>query len=269
MAERLRPLASGVAGARVLVTAASQGIGYAVAQRFLSEGARVVVNGSNPPRLAAAVHELSTLGEVHGAVADLRQPDDMDRLVRETRDRLGAIDTLVYVTGSPRPGTVLETDFATWLDGARLLSVGPAYLARQVAAGMLKDGIAGRMVFLASFAIREPVGNLALSNVLRISIAGLVRTLARKLGPHRIRVNGVLPGYIQTERVRHLFEDNARRAGTTPEAARARLESEIPVGRLGTPEELARTVLFLGSEMSAYVSGAMVPVDGALLRSVG
>jgi len=263
------PLSSGLSGQRVLVTAASQGIGFAAARAFLEEGARVVVNGSHAARLSRAVESLRPLGEVRGIRADLTQRVDLDRLVTETQSALGGIDTLVYVTGSPAPGTFMEQNFDTWQAAAQLLTVSPAHLAQKVAEQMLAAKIRGRMVFSASFAIREPIPNIATSNVCRIAIAGLVRTLARELGPRGIRVNGVLPGYIATERVAHVFEDAARRRNTTSDQVKASLLQEIPLGRIGSPEELARAFVFLGSEMSSYVTGALLPVDGGILRSVG
>ncbi len=262
-------LESGLRGARVLVTAASRGIGFASARAFLGEGARVVVNSSDAARLTAATDRLGALGEVHGVVADLRHRADLDRLLEETVRRLGGLDTLAYVTGSPRPGVFLEQEYEDWSRAAELLVVSPAYLARRAAEAMLAHGRGGRMVFLTSIAIREPIPNLATSSVCRIAVAGLVRTLARELGPRGIRVNGILPGFIATDRLREVLADAARRKGTAPDAERAALESEIPLGRVGEPEELARTVVFLGSELSAYVSGALLPVDGGLLRSVG
>ena len=263
------PISSGLAGQRVLVTAASQGIGFAAARAFLGEGARVVVNGSNSARLARAVEALRPHGDVQGVVADLARRADLDRLVAETRAALGGIDTLVYVTGSPAPGTFLEQSFDSWQAAAALLTVSPAYLGQKVAELMLASQTVGRMVFSASTAIREPIPNIATSNVCRIAIAGLVRTLARELGPKGIRVNGVLPGFISTDRLAHVFEDTARRRGITPEQARDLSFREIPLGRPGAPEELARVFVFLGSDLSSYVTGALLPVDGGMLRSVG
>ena len=263
------PLESGLRGARVLITAASQGIGYGAAKAFLDEGARVVVNSSNADRLGRATERLSALGEVHGIVADLREGRELDRLLAETVQYLGGLDTLVYVTGSPRPGIFMEQSYDDWSAAAQLLVVSPAHLARRAAEAMLAARSPGRMVFLTSIAIREPIANIATSSVCRIAVAGLVRTLARELGPKGIRVNGILPGYIRTERIEEVLVDAARRKGTDVEVERRALEQSIPLGRIGTPEELARAVVFLGSEMSSYVSGALLPVDGALLRSVG
>jgi 3-oxoacyl-[acyl-carrier protein] reductase len=263
------PLASGLAGARVLVTASSQGIGFAAARAFLDEGARVMVNSSNEGRVRGAVERLRSFGEVHGTVADLATHEGLDHLMDETLRRLGGLDTLVYVTGSPRPGVFLEQGYDDWVAASNLLVVSPAYLARRTADAMIAQGTKGRMVFLTSVAIREPIANLALSSTCRIAVAGLVRTLARELGPKGIRVNGIVPGYVRTARVDEVTEDAARRRGMTPQAVLEGLEREIPLGHIGSPEELARAVVFLGSEMSSYVSGTMLAVDGAYLRSVG
>jgi len=263
------PLASGLRGARVLVTASSQGIGYGAAEAFLREGARVVVNSSNAERLASAVARLAPLGEVHGVVADLTRSADLDRLLAETVGHLGGLDTLVYVTGSPPPGVFMDQGYDDWNRAAAMLVVSPSYLARRAAEAMLANPGGGRMVFLTSIAIREPIPNLATSDVCRIAVAGLVRTLARELGPRGVRVNGILPGYIRTGRIEEVVRDGARRRGTTPEEVLRQMEHEIPLGRLGTPEELARAIVFLGSDLSSYVTGAMLPVDGGWLRSVG
>ena len=263
------PLTSGLQGARVLVTAASQGIGYGAAASLLDEGARVVVNGSNPERLRAAVDRLAARGAVRGVVADLSRGAELDRLLTETVRELGGLDALVYVTGSPHPGLFLEQSYEDWERASALLVVSPAYLARKAAEAMLASGSKGRMVFLTSVAIREPIPNLATSSVCRIAVAGLVRTLARELGPKGIRVNGILPGYIRTSRVDEVAEDAARRRGIAPAEVIRGIEHDIPLGRIGTTEELARAVVFLASEMSSYVSGAMLPVDGGLLRSTG
>jgi 3-oxoacyl-[acyl-carrier protein] reductase len=236
---------------------------------FLDEGARVVINSSNPDRLNSALSKLKPKGDVAGVVADLRSVDDLDRLVSEPMDTLGGVDTLVYVTGSPKPGVFMEQSYESWEDAAKMLTVSPAYLCQRVAEKMIEQSVRGRMVLMASYAIREPLPNIALSNVCRIAVAGIVRTLARELGPKHIRVNGILPGYIRTNRVTQLAEGAAKKKGISVEKAIADIESEIPLGYIATPEELAKSIVFLGSELSSYVTGALLPVDGGALRSVG
>jgi 3-oxoacyl-[acyl-carrier protein] reductase len=260
---------SGLKGKRVLVTAASRGIGFGAAKAFLEQGCRVVINSSSKTNLDSAVNRLKGLGEVHGVVADHRVEADIDRLVDQTERLLGGIDVLAYVAGPPPAGTFMEKAYKDWRAAADLLMVGPAYLARRVAAGMIKSNTRGSMVFVSSFTIKEPVLNLAESNVARGSMLGLVRSLARELGPKGIRVNGVIPGYIDTERLMHVFEDAATRRKITPEQAKAETIAQIPMGRLGTAEEMAEVITFLSSEKASYVSGATVPVDGAFLHSVG
>lgn len=260
---------SGLKGKRVLVTAASRGIGFGAAKAFLEEGARVVINSSNKANLVSAEGKLKGLGEVHSVVADHRVEADIDRLVEETEKLLGGIDILAYVAGPPPAGTFMEKGYRDWRMAADLLMVGPAYLARRVAKGMISSNIKGSMVFVSSSTVKEPILNLAESNVARGSMLGLVRSLARELGPRGIRVNGVMPGFINTERLAHLFEDAAARGKITREQAMAETMAQIPMGRLGTAEEMAEVIAFLASDRASYVSGATVPVDGAYLHSVG
>ncbi len=256
-------------GQRVLVTAASKGIGFGAAKAFLEEGSRVVINSSNAERLSDATDRLKSIGETHAFPADITVQAEIDKLVDGGISALGGLDILVHITGPPKPGTFLELGYDDWVTGARSLVVGPAYMAKKVAEQMIKAKTKGRMVFLSSYVIREPVLSLALSDVCRISSAALVRTLARELAPNGVRVNGIMPGYIQTDRIEHVLQASMRGRGISRGQALEEIESSIPLGRIGTTEELARVILFLGSELSSYVSGALIPVDGALLRSVG
>jgi 3-oxoacyl-[acyl-carrier protein] reductase len=265
------PMSSDLVNQRVLVTAASSGIGYAAADAFLSEGARVVINSSNAEKLQAARSRLAKGGgarDVGAVVADLAVKEDLERLVSESTSYLGGLDSLVYVTGSPRPGRFLDFSYDDWRRAAELLVVSPAYLTKLVAGQMIEQKTGGRMVLLSSYVIKEPSPNIALSSVCRVAVLSLVRTLARELGPKNIRVNGIMPGYIKTGRIDQLADDAARHRGITKEQYVKELEGEIPMGRIGTPEELAKAIVFLGSDLSSYMSGATIPVDGAILRSI-
>jgi 3-oxoacyl-[acyl-carrier protein] reductase len=259
---------TGLKGQRVLVTASSSGIGYAAAEAFLKEGARVVINSSNSEKLASARARLSPLGEVHSVVANLSSKEDLERLVGDSVSNLGGIDALVYVTGSPKPGRFLDFSYEDWKAASDLLVVSPAYLAKLVADKMIKSSTNGRMVFLSSWVVKEPLLTIALSSVCRAALLSLVRTLGRDLGPKKIRVNGILPGYIKTGRIDQLAQDAAKRRGIKPEDWVKEIESEIPLGRIGSTQELANAILFLSSDLSSYITGATLPVDGALLRSI-
>ncbi len=259
----------GLEGKKILVTGASSGIGFGAAKAFLGEGANVVINSSNRDRLSKAHEKLGKEGNVHSIVADITKEKDLDRLVAGAVRKLGGLDTLVYVTGQPATGRFLEKDYSDWRAAADLMMISPAYLARLVATQMIDSKVRGSMVFLGSITMREPVLTIAVSGVARIGVSGLVRTLARELGPKGIRVNGILPGYIETARVEAILKDRVAREGISRAKAVEEMVAEIPMGRLGTTEELAQVVMFLASDLSSYVSGALIPVDGALLRSTG
>ncbi|HXW37655.1 MAG TPA: SDR family oxidoreductase [Nitrososphaerales archaeon] len=256
-------------GRRVLVTASSRGIGFGSAKAFLEEGSRVVICSSNHDRLSQAEKQLGTLGEVHALAADLRLESDLDKLVDQTLERLGGLDHMVYVAPPPPPGTFMANGYKEWREAAESMMVSPAYLCKRVGEEMVKSKTRGTMVLVASVAVREPIPTIATSGVARIAVSGIVRTLARELGPSGIRVNGVMPGYVDTDRVREILEATGARTGLGMSKARESMESEIPLRRIGTTEETANVILFLSSDLASYVSGAMVPVDGAILRSVG
>ncbi|MDA4121641.1 MAG: SDR family oxidoreductase [Thaumarchaeota archaeon] len=258
----------GLKGQRVLVTASSSGIGYGAAQAFLQEGARVVINSSNAEKLANARSKLAPLGEVHAVTGNLGSKEDLDHLVKESLSDLGGIDVLVYVTGSPKPGRFMDFSYEDWRSASDLLVVSPAYLAKLVADQMIKSGTGGRMVFLSSWVIKEPLLTIALSSVCRTTLLSLVRTLSRELGPRKVRVNGILPGYIRTGRIDQLAQNAAKTRGIKAEEWVREIENEIPMGRIGTTSELSNAILFLSSELSSYISGVSLPVDGALLRSI-
>ncbi|MCX8185077.1 MAG: SDR family oxidoreductase [Sulfolobales archaeon] len=254
-------------GFRTLVTASTRGIGRGVAEVLLEEGARVFISGRSKESVERALAELRPLGEVYGYPADITVREQAEDLVENACEYLGGLDGLVYVTGPPRPGTFSELDLNDWEFGVKLLTMSAIWITRK-ALPCIEKSERGSLVYVTSTAVREPIPNLALSNVLRVSVHGLVKTLSRELGPKGIRVNAVAPGYVVTDRTTQLARDISARTGKSVEEVFSEWSSEVPLRRLGTPREVGYVVAFLLSPLSSYVSGVVVPVDGGRTRSL-
>lgn len=254
-------------GKVALVTAASRGLGRAVADRLAKEGANVVIcaRQKDPLERAALAISEATGRDVLAVLADVSRPDDVDRLVRATLDRFGRIDILVSNAGGPPPGRFLDLTPAIWEKASQLTLMSVVHLCYAVIPPMRQQG-SGSIVAMTSISVKQPLANLILSNSLRLGVIGLVKTLADELAPDGIRVNAVCPGWTRTERVEELLQDQARRKRTTPEEEAAKITAAIPMGRMGTPEELARAVAFLASPAASYITGVSLLVDGGMYR---
>lgn len=260
---------SGLEGLKVLVTASTRGIGFGISKVLLENGAKVVINGRTKEGVLKSLEKLQKIaeGKVYGIPADITSREDATKLVKESVELLGGLDSLVYVTGPPKPGYFSELSYEDWDNGIKLLINSAIALARE-SIKYLKTSSNPSMVFLTSIAVKEPIPNIALSNVLRISVHGLVKTLSRELAPLGIRVNAVLPGHIETERTVQLATDKAKREGKKIEEVISEMATEIPMKRLGKPEEVGYAVAFLISPLASYITGAFLPVDGGILRSL-
>jgi 3-oxoacyl-[acyl-carrier protein] reductase len=239
-----------------LVMGASKGIGRGIAESLAREGARVAIASRSHENVEAAVSEIS--GEVRGLVADT---DDLDRLARlpaEVEEELGPVEVLVTNTGGPPFGAALEHPAETWTDAYRSLVLAPRVLAETVLPGMRERGW-GRIVNVGSSSTREPISGLGLSNSHRMAAVGFFKTLAGEVAGDGITVNTVATGRFATERL-------AGPDGSL-DAAEAAAKEQVPVGRLGRPEEYGDLVAFLCSERAAYITGTVVPIDGGILRS--
>jgi 3-oxoacyl-[acyl-carrier protein] reductase len=236
----------GLAGRVFLVTGASRGLGRATAEVLVAEGARVVLSSRSEESLDAAVGALGTLAI--GVAADNADPTTPERLVRAARERWGRLDGALVSVGGPPLGGVSEITDEQWSAAFDAVFLGAVRLGR-VLAGEL--GESGSIVFVLSTSVRSPLPDLAVSNGLRPGLAMVAKTLADDLAPRGIRVNGLLPGAIRTERLAEL--------GSPPPE---------PAGRYGEPAEFGRVAAFLLSPAASYVSGAMLPVDGGMLRSL-
>ncbi|MEM3276622.1 MAG: SDR family oxidoreductase [Metallosphaera sp.] len=253
----------GIKGKRVLVTASSKGIGFATAKRFLEEGAIVTISSHNAESLNAAYEKLKDIGQVYKIIADLNEPTEVSELVKGSYEKMGGLDVTVYVTGSPKPGNVLELSDADWRAGFNLLLLSAVIVVRE-SAKLMKSG--GRIILSTSMTLKQPIDNLDLSNVIRLSLAGLIKSASRELGSRGILINGVMPGWTLTERVNQLAKDRAKREGKTEEQVISEIVREVPLRRIGLPEEVANVILFLSSSLSTYVTGALIPVDGGIIR---
>ena len=241
-----------------IVTGGARGLGRAAVDCLVAEGARVVVSGRSEESLAEAAR---TLGDaVVPVVADNADRDTPSRLIGAARERWGRLDGGLVSVGGPPKGPVTAIEDDQWTLAFESVFLGAVRLSREVG-GALGDG--GSLALVLSSSVKAPLPAMAISNGLRPGLAMVAKTLADELGPRGIRVNGLLPGRIATDRVAELDA-----ATGDPEAARAAAIETIPLRRYGRPEEFGRVASFVLSPAAAFVSGVMLPVDGGMLRSL-
>jgi len=260
-----------------LVTGGSRGLGFAAAQALVADGARVLLSAPHESTAAAAAARL-THGAAPGAaawiLADNADPAAPGQLIAAARDRFGRLDgALISVGGSPG-GTVAGTGDDAWRSAFESVFLGAVRLARMLASdidGERQDGAAsasltgtgGSIAFVLAASVRAPLPGLAISNGLFPGLAGVVKTLADEHGPSGIRINGLLPVRIATDRVRQLDA-----LVGDPDEVRARLSQSIPLRRYGEPAEFGRAAAFVLSPAASYITGAMIPIDGGAIRSI-
>jgi 3-oxoacyl-[acyl-carrier protein] reductase len=254
-----------------LVTAASKGIGLGTAKVLAQEGCRMVICSRSKEELEKAkssiVEATKNEEKILAIPADLSSEDDIEHLVSETQRRFGAIDILAYNTGSPKVAGFLQLSNEDWDHGVKLLLLSAVWLAKRVIPPM-KEKKWGRLIFISSMTLKQPIPNLVLSNVVRLSIAGLSKDLSEEFGGYGITSNIIMQGNILTGRQKAVTEDYAKRNNMPfEEAQRARVK-EVPAGRFGTAEEIGNAVAFLASDQASYINGASLLVDGGLVRSV-
>ncbi|MER5358161.1 SDR family oxidoreductase [Streptomyces sp. NPDC002785] len=235
-----------------IVTGASRGLGSATARALAEDGARVIITGRDEKRVEAAAAELGP--DAVGLAADNADPASAQRLVDSAHERFGRLDGILISVGGPAPGFVADNTDEQWQSAFESVFLGAVRLARAAAATL---GVGGVIGFVLSGSVHEPIAGLTISNGLRPGLAGFAKSLADELGPRGIRVVGVLPARIDTDRVRELDALSG-----DAEASRAANEARIPLRRYGTPEEFGRTAAFLLSPAASYLTGIMLPVDG-------
>src|SRR3954470_14730779 len=252
-----------------LIAGASKGLGCGVARALAAEGARVSISSRDEAAIrdAGSRIERETGTKVLAMSVDVRSAAAIAQWVKATEDTFGGIDALMTNSGGPPAGLALSFDDAAWQDAADLLLFSTSRMVRAAVPSMTRRG-GGAILMSTSSSVKEPIPNLGLSTVLRASVAALAKTLALELAGDKIRVNQIIPGRIDTDRVKQLDDIAAKKQGITAEQAKAKSVTTIPMGRYGQPPEYGRVAAFLLSDAAAYMTGATVQVDGGLIRSV-
>lgn len=242
------------------IAASSEGLGKAVAVELAKEGASVIICGRRSETLEKTKTEIQSIstGKVLSITGDLTTAAGRTLIIQTALTEYENIDILVTNTGGPPTGKFEDLRQEQWDKAYQQLLASSIELVRGFLPGMKKKNW-GRIISITSMAVKQPVENLILSNSIRVSVVGLMKTLANELGPYNITVNNVMPGYTQTERLTKLIENN-------PSFASAK--NEIPLGRYGKPEEFAAAVTFLASERASYITGISLAVDGGWIKSI-
>jgi 3-oxoacyl-[acyl-carrier protein] reductase len=258
----------GLKGKVAMVAGASRGLGFAVADALALEGAHVSIASRDESSISQAGSRLSKYGGgVLATAVDVRDGGQIASWIDRTAERFGGVDLLLTNAGGPPAGAALSFDDAAWQNTIDLLFFSALRMIRGVVPLMQKRG-GGAILVSTSSSVKEPIANLGLSTVVRASVSALAKTLAIELAPDHIRVNQIIPGRVETDRIRQLDDISAKKQGITAEQAKAKSLAAIPLGRYGEPSEFGRAAAFLLSEAGAYITGATLQVDGGLIKAV-
>ena len=252
-----------------LVAASSQGLGKAVALGLAREGARLALCARTESTLQATAGEIhrQTGVEVFHAALDVTDSAQVQRFVAETASHFGRLDIAVANAGGPPTKTFAETTIDDWRRAADLNLMSTVHLARETLP-LMQQRRWGRFIAITSMTVKQPVDGLILSNSVRSAVSGLIKTLSNEYGPYNVLVNNVCPGYTATDRLLSLSSRLAEKEGVTPQEIETRWARQIPLGRIGQPEEFADLVVYLASERASYITGASIAVDGGIVKGI-
>jgi 3-oxoacyl-[acyl-carrier protein] reductase len=257
----------GLQGKVVLVAAASKGLGYGVARALAADGARVSICSRDAAAVEKAVKKLidETGAEVIGTACDVTKADGVQVWIDKTVGQWGRVDALLVNAGGPPTASFKELSDEQWQAAFELTLMSSV---RMIRAALPHMQAGGAILTVTSSSVKEPIPRLGLSTVMRSGVAALVKTLADELAPDGIRINNLIPGRIDTDRVRQLDEGTASRMGISVEQARQQSVDKIPLKRLGTIDDFGKAGAFLLSPASSYITGATLQVDGGSMRSI-
>lgn len=252
---------------RTLVGGASRGLGYSTAKVLSMEGAVVAINGRVETTLNGAASQMAseTGNPVYAIVGDVSVENGALDIVKAATQAMGGLDILICNAGGPPPGTFESFDETAWHKAFDLAFMSNVRMIK-AALPYLRQSASGSVLIISSYAAKQPIPNLVLSNSLKLASLGLTKALALELGNEGLRFNAILPAWTETERVTELMGARAKKNGTTIQQETANQAKESPFGRLATPEEFANAAVFLVSPVASYLTGVMLPVDGGMLK---
>lgn len=258
----------GLQGAKVFVAASRSGLGAATARQFSLEGAQVVINGRNADTLQTTVDEIQakTGNAVYAVPADLTDGDSTRAAIDQAAELLGGLDVLLTNAGGPPPGKFGDFSFDEWQTAFDSMLMSMVHMI-DTALPYLRQSERASILAITSMTIKQPANNLLLSNVMRAGVAGLVKSLANQYGPEGIRVNSILPGWTETDRVGEILSKSAERTGKSVAELKTERIKDIPLRRIGSPEEFANVAVFLSSPAAGFVTGTLLQVDGGQIKS--
>ncbi|HEX8682114.1 MAG TPA: SDR family oxidoreductase [Ardenticatenaceae bacterium] len=259
----------GLRGRVAFVAGASTGLGRAAAWELANEGARVAICARNEERLRATAETIAaeTGSEVLALPADVTVAEEVERAIATTVERWGGLHILVANAGGPPGGRFDDVNDEMWRRGWELNFLSTVRLIRAALPHMRRAGW-GRIVTVTSVSVKQPVDDLLMSNAVRPGVVGLVKSLATQLAPEGITVNNLAPGYTRTERVEVILAHRSTREGRPQEEVERSMIGDIPMGRMGEPEEQGAVVAFLASERASYITGQTIVVDGGRYRGL-
>ena len=252
-----------------IVAASSQGLGKAVALGLAREGAKLAICSrveSNINRTAQEIRQ-ETGVEVLARPVDVTVHEQVQRFVAETQEHFGRVDVCVTNAGGPPAKPFSETTVEDWQAGVNLNLMSTLYFVREVLPLMQKRKW-GRLITITSSSVKQPIDNLVLSNSVRSAVSGLMKSLSNEYGKDNILVNNVCPGYTLTSRLDQLSGKLAKAEGVDPKQIQERWARQVPLGRIGQPEEFANMVVFLASERASYITGVSVAIDGGFIKGI-
>ncbi len=252
-----------------IVAASSTGLGKAVGLGLAREGAKLALCARTEATLNATAAEIQkqTGVEVLARAVDVTVEDQVRLFVAETANHFGRVDICVTNAGGPPSKPFAQTTVEDWQSGVQLNLMSTLYFAREVLPIMQKQKW-GRLITVTSMSVKQPIDNLILSNAVRSAVSGLAKSLSNEYATDNVLVTNVCPGWTQTARLDQLAKRLAKTEGISPDQIRARWASQVPLKRLGQPEEFANLVVFLASERASYITGVSIAVDGGFVKGI-